>query len=65
MELEASLKNSLKELEIKKNEISLPQKEAIDFEQKLQQVGEKNSVKGIIQIMDVFVNLISAKDSLN
>jgi len=65
LELEASLKNSLKELEIKKNEISLPQKEAIDFEQKLQQVGEKNSVKGIIQIMDVFVNLISAKDSLN
>lgn len=47
MELEAALKKSLEEHETKKNEISLLQKQVLDFEQKLQQGGEKISVKVI------------------
>jgi predicted nucleic acid-binding Zn-ribbon protein len=48
LELEAALKNSLEELETKKKEISLLQKQVIEFEQKLQQGGEKISLKVII-----------------
>jgi len=58
LELEASLKNSLEELETNKSEISLLQKQVIDFEQKLQQADEKISVKVTIQISDIFVKPI-------
>lgn len=58
LELEAALKNSVEELETKKNEISLLQKQVIEFEQKLQQADEKISVKVTIQISDIFVKLI-------
>lgn len=47
LELEAALKKSQEELETKKNEISLLQKQVLDFEQKLQQASEKVSVKVI------------------
>jgi predicted nucleic acid-binding Zn-ribbon protein len=48
LELEAALKNSLEELETKKKEISLLQKQVIEFEQKLQQGVNKISIKVII-----------------
>lgn len=48
MELEATLKNSLEELETKNKEISLLQKQVIDLEQKLQHAGDKISVKVIL-----------------
>lgn len=48
MELEAALKNSLEELETKKNDISLLQKQVTDLEQKLQVAGDKSSVKVIL-----------------
>lgn len=48
LELEAALKNSLEELETKKNDISLLQKQVTDLEQKLQVAGDKSSVKVIL-----------------
>lgn len=48
LEIEASLKNSLEELETKKKEISLLQKQVTDLDHKLQVSGEKISVKVII-----------------
>ena len=49
LELEAALKNSLEELETKKNDISLLQKQVTDLEQKLRVAGDKSSVKVIPQ----------------
>lgn len=66
MELEATLKNSLEELETKKKEISLLQKELTDLQQKLQVAGEKLSVKVIIlprqNILHIMYHLTKAKN---
>ncbi|XP_019454298.1 PREDICTED: myosin-9-like [Lupinus angustifolius] len=43
LELEATLKNSVAELETKNKEVSLLQKQVVDLEQKLQQVGDEIS----------------------
>lgn len=48
MELEIALKNSVEELEIKKKDISLLQKQVADLEQKLQLASDKSSVKVIL-----------------
>lgn len=47
MELETALKNSVEELEIKKKDISLLQKQVADLEQKLQLASDKSPVKVI------------------
>ena len=48
MELEAALRSSHEELESKKKEISLLQKQVTELEQKLQVAGDKLSVKVIL-----------------
>jgi len=48
LELETALKNSVEELEIKKKDISLLQKQVADLEQKLQLANDKSSVKVIL-----------------